>query len=262
MWLFALAIYLGCKCLTWFVHARSPLGWRDMAYLLGWPGMDAKSFLARQDRPTGELRPTANAWLFAIAKFSIGAVALLAAAHLVDRTSGWLSGWLGMIGIAMVLHFGLFDLLSLAWRSFGVDARPVMDWPLLADSVSEYWGRRWNTAFRDLAHRYVFRPVSARCGAHWALGLVYLVSGLVHDLVISLPAGAGYGGPTLFFAIQAGGALAERSRPGRRWGLGRGWSGWVFTMLLLLAPLPLLFHPPFFARIVLPMLRDLQELVS
>ena len=66
----------------------------------------------------------------------------------------------------------------------------------------------------------------------------------------------------LFFAIQAGGALVEHSPSGKRLGLGQGLAGWAFTMLLVLAPLPLLFHRPFVEQVVLPMLRDLQGLLS
>jgi hypothetical protein len=36
----------------------------------------------------------------------------------------------------------------------------------------------------------------------WASFLVFAVSGLIHDLVISLLAGAGYGLPTSYFVAQ------------------------------------------------------------
>jgi hypothetical protein len=77
----------------------------------------------------------------------------------------------------------------------------------------------------------------------------------VHDLVISLPAGGGYGGPTLFFVIQGAALLAERSGLGKAAGLGRELRGWLFTMLVLAAPAGLLFHSPFVTRVVLPFLR-------
>jgi hypothetical protein len=56
----------------------------------------------------------------------------------------------------------------------------------------------------------------------------------------------------LFFLIQAVGMLAERSRVGRRLGLGAGRRGWLFAATLLLSTAPLLFHPPFVLRVIVP----------
>jgi hypothetical protein len=156
-----------------------------------------------------------------------------------------------------MLHFGTFHLLSCAWRRAGVEARPLMNWPLASASVSEFWGRRWNTAFRDLTHRFLFRPLTARLGPRGALAAGFVFSGLVHDAVISVPAGGGYGGPTLFFTAQGAALLAERSRPGRAAGLGRGWRGWLFTMLVLAVPVGVLFHPPFVLNIIVPFMHAL-----
>jgi hypothetical protein len=160
-----------------------------------------------------------------------------------------------MAGIALVLHFGIFHLLSCAWRRAGVDARPLMDWPVASASVSEFWGRRWNTAFRDLTHRFLFRPLVPWLGAGRAAVAAFTLSGLVHELVISIPAGAGHGGPTLFFVIQGLATLVERSPTGRRLAPGGGWRGRVFTMLVILGPAAALFHRPFAVEIVVPFLR-------
>ena len=85
----------------------------------------------------------------------------------------------------------------------------------------------------------------------------FVLSGLVHDMVISLPAGGGYGWPTLFFVIQVAAIFIERSNAGRRFGLGRGLRGWLFTMLVLAVPVYGLFHPPFVKNIIVPFMQAL-----
>ncbi len=259
MWALAVAIYAGCKWLTWHRTPKSgaSLG-KQFGYLLAWPGMDAGAFLDPCPSPP-PTRPSVHEWVFAGGNFAAGIALAFGAARMVgDRA--YLVGWVGMTGIVMILHFGTFHLLSCAWRSAGVDAKPLMNWPMSSISVGEFWGRRWNTAFRDLTHRFLFRPLTARVGPHWALALGFVCSGLVHDLVISVPAGGGYGSPTMFFVIQAGALFLERSAFGGRIGLGRGLRGWLFTMLVLLTPAFLLLHPPFVEEVILPFLRALRAI--
>lgn len=255
MWVLAAAVYAGCKWLTWRMTPvpEARLG-RHLGYLLAWPGMDAAAFLnSHPARAPG--KPTAKEWVSAGSKIAAGLALIFGLARRVPADHSHLVGWVGMTGIVIVLHFGAFHLLSCAWRHAGVDAKPLMNWPLCAVSVSEFWGRRWNTAFRDLTHRFLFRPLAARFGPRWALWSGFLFSGVVHDLVISLPAGGGYGGPTLFFALQAAAIFVERHPLGRRLGLGSGLQGWLFAMVVLVVPAPVLFHPPFVNEVVIPFLR-------
>lgn len=130
-----------------------------------------------------------------------------------------------------------------------------MKGPLLTNNISEFWGRRWNIAFRDLTNRFLFRPLVSQCSPRQALTLGFLASGLIHDLVISVPAGGGYGGPTLFFVLQSLAISISRSKLGKRLGLKNGWRGWLFAAFALLTPVGLLFHRPFVLEIILPFMK-------
>jgi hypothetical protein len=253
MWALAAALFAGVKWLTWRQRPPSAApGWLHAAYLVAWPGLDAAGFLGPRDATPAPPRE----WLAASAKLALGMAVLVGGTRLAAAAPPYLVGWIGMIGLVMVLHFGAFHLISCAWRGAGVRARPLMSRPLAATSVTDFWGRRWNTAFRDLTHRFLFRPLARGLGPRTAILAGFAFSGLVHDLVISVPARGGYGGPTAFFALQGLAILAERSRPGQRLGLGHGRRGWAFTMLVLALPVCGLFHPPFVLGIVLPFLRD------
>jgi predicted DCC family thiol-disulfide oxidoreductase YuxK len=254
MWTMAAALYAGCKWLTYRDargHGITARRTHVLAYLTAWPGMDAAAFLLR----TGdEPRPSRLEWTAAALKTGGGAACLWVVARAALPAHPMLAGWCAMVGIVFMLHFGAFHLLSLAWRRLGVNTMPVMRNPLRSTSLADLWGRRWNTAFHELAVRFTFQPLRARVGASTAALLVFLVSGAIHELVISLPAGAGYGLPTGYFLVQGIGIAGEHSMPGRRLGLGRGWRGRLFTVLVAAGPAYWLFPPPFVHRVVLPML--------
>jgi hypothetical protein len=259
MWALSFAIYFGLKWLTWS-SARSAIAhpaWRSIAYLLAWPGMDARAFLD----PSERIHPPAVlSWLWATFEALLGATLLWVVARHVPPALPLLRGWAGMVGLILVLHFGNFQLLALLWQSFGVRAEPIMRSPLRSGSLAEFWGRRWNLGFREVAHEVIFRPLHRKLGVGLAGFLVFVISGLVHDLVISLPARGGYGLPTLYFVLQGAGVSMERSRFGRRLGLGQGLRGWCFMMLFLVAPVFWLFHPWFVMRVILPFMRAIHAL--
>jgi alginate O-acetyltransferase complex protein AlgI len=160
----------------------------------------------------------------------------------------------------LILHFGLFKLASGGWRALRVDAAPIMNRPLRSTSVSEFWGRRWNAAFNDLAVRLIFRPVARRTTVFAATLIAFAASGLIHELVISLPAGAGFGLPTAYFLVQGLGVLAERSPAGKRLRLGSGIAGWVFTIVVVAGPAYWLFHPPFVRQVIVPFMKAIGAL--
>jgi uncharacterized protein YqjF (DUF2071 family) len=245
MWALAFAIYCGCKWMTWRDAPKA--GWRrSLGYLFAWPGMNAKAFLGPLSAASATTKPSA-----AITRMIIGAALFFGIARVIPAPL--LAGWTGLLGLILFLHFGLFDLLAFAWQSVGVRAEPIMRAPLLAKSLGEFWGARWNRAFRDLVHSGLFLPLLKPLGPARATLAVFLLSGLVHDLIISLPAGTGFGLPTLYFLLQAAGILTEKSRWGRRHLRGRAARAVAFAVVAL--PAPILFHPPFIARVMLPFMR-------
>ncbi len=253
MCLAASAVYAACKGLTWYTAARLDApAWRRAAYLLAWPGMDVNAFLySKPIDPSSR----ATAWPGGLRNVALGGMLLFVAAPAVHVRDPYVVGWIGMIGFVLAFHFGAVQLMSCLWRQIHVQARPLMNHPLASTSLGEFWGRRWNTAFRDLTHRFVFRPLTSRFGPGPAALAGFIVSGIVHDLVISWPAGGGYGGPTLYFTIQGIAVSIERSRRGRRRGLGRGVKGRLFAAVILVAPLGLLFHRPFVLNVIIPLMR-------
>jgi len=253
MWTLAAAIFFGCKWQTWWGYntiGGTTFG-RSVGFLFAWPGMDAAGFLNSEKRAQ---RPEGKEWLWAFAKTAFGSILLWDVVRRVPAKDELLAGWLGMLGIILILHFGTFHILSLLWRSAGVDARPIMEAPISATSLSDFWGRRWNLGFRQLTHRLIFQPVRTRSGVLAATLLSFLASGLIHELVISLPARGGYGLPTFYFVLQGLGVLLERSLPGKRLGLSSGTRGWLFAVSFAALPAYLLFHPWFVRGVILPFL--------
>lgn len=254
MWTTAFLLYAACKALTLVQAPRRSLtaSWtRTVGYLVFWPGMDAEAFLARTDRPA---IPAPSDWLSAAGRTAAGILLFWLAARGAFAIHPLLAGWIGMTGVILTLHFGTFDLISLAWRRAGVNAIPVMRHPLRSTSLGEFWGRRWNTAFHELANRFSFKPLRSHVGVPAAALLVFLISGAIHELVISVPAGGGYGLPTAYFGLQGLAVLGERSTVAQAFGLGHGWRGRTFAVVVAAGPAFWLFPPVFIRRVILPML--------
>jgi Membrane bound O-acyl transferase family len=259
MWSLAFAIYAGFKWLSWR-RCRLEIAyprWRAAAYLLAWPGMDAKQFLNAESRVEP---PRAVQWLGAASITALGGALLWCGARALPAGHPLLRGWTGMLGFVLLAHFGAFKLLALLWWRVGVDAVPIMAAPLRSASLSEFWGKRWNLGFRRLAHDFVFTPAYKTLGVRAAGFVVFAFSGLLHDFVISLPARGGFGLPTLYFALQGVGVAIERSALGKKLGLRHGIRGWLFMAAITAGPAFVLFHPPFVLRVILPFMKAVHAL--
>jgi hypothetical protein len=253
MWSLSFAIFAALKWMTWWTaRDRSTAGvGRSLAYLMAWPGMDAEAFLDKDQRP---LHPQSREWCWASVKTALGVLLLWVVARRIPAEQALLRGWIGLFGLILLLHFGSFHLIALFWQTMGIDAQPIMSKPILSRTLSEFWGRRWNLGFRQLAHEFIFRPLHKRIGVAMAGLAVFVASGLIHDLVISVPARGGYGLPTGYFLLQGLGVALERSNLGARIGLQAGLRARIFAIVVTAAPAFWLFHPLFVQRVILPFL--------
>lgn len=246
MWWIAFALFFACKCLT-LLEIQSGFPLKDcLAYFLLWPGMDAQAFFNRT-KPDRAGRALGRA---AFRNMLAGGLLLVAAGALLEKGQVGLAALAGMAGPIFLLHFGLFHLLTLLCRRAGRPVESLMDNPAAARSLAEFWGRRWNRGFNHLIRVYVFNPLTGVLKPAHALLFSFLVSGWIHELVITLPAGGGYGGPTLYFLAQGLGVMLEkhaflRHRPKTRR---------VWTLLWVTLLFPLLFPPVFVRNIIFPML--------
>lgn len=207
---------------------------RALAYAVLWPGMDPRPF------ETSKAPEGLGLMAWGALKMAFGAALLLFA-----RTGLFaVDAAIVILGIGFLVHLGLLDALAGFWRLRGIPVGRLFDNPVASRTLGEFWGRRWNLAFHVVARDFVFKPVARRWGPAWATMAAFAFSGLLHDLLLSLPVGAGYGLPTLYFLLQGVLVLVERrfSIRSRTW-----------TLFWLAAPVPLLFHPPFLEAVIRPL---------
>lgn len=222
-------------------HRLLPGQW--LAFALLWVGMNPRAFAEPAGRP---LQGAGGLVVRGLVRMAIGAT-LIAAARAVGperRVAGLL---LMMCGLGLLFHFGLFSVVAGVWRRRGVACDAICRAPALSRSLSEFWGRRWNLAFSEMCSIGLYRPLSPVVGRTGAMLAVFLFSGALHEVAISLPVRSGFGLPTLYFALHGALMWIERAR---------GWTspGPVWTLVWVLAPTPLLFHPAFLDGVVVPLL--------
>ena len=114
---------------------------------------------------------------------------------------------------AMLLTFVLaIESLSRALcgleRLAGFDTTPMIRNAYLARTVSEFW-RRYNDRIHDWFYRNVFRATGGRRTPVRSLLLVFLVSGLFHEVAFALATSRLTGYQFAFFTIQGPAALAS-----------------------------------------------------
>lgn len=212
----------------------APMQWAAFA---AWPGMRPAIFARLGEAPSPRALQILRSGVLNLAT---GVLLLMLARSL----HAWpiAATLIAFPALSLILHFGLFDITAAILRRRGVPAEKLFRNPLASRTLAEFWSRRWNLAFAEMMTIAVDRPLRPRLGRTRARLAAFLVSGLLHELAISVPVNAGYGLPMLYFALQGLLVTTERN-PSR-----------IRTIASLVLPLPLLFHPWFVRGVIWPML--------
>lgn len=237
MALWATALYLAAKVAIMRSHWAG-----SWSFALLWPGLNLAQFEAVP-------RIAHVDWA------RRGFTAMLLGSTLIWGVARWmpteqLAAAVALAGFIIVIMFGGAQILAAFWWYVGHDVRPIMHAPWAATSLADFWGRRWNLPFHDAALQLVARPCMRWLrlqGLHHAqrtvpVMLVFAASGVVHELVMSVPIRSGMGGPLYYFLLQGMGVIMEGLWPHLPLPRLRMW-------LILLLPLPLLIHPGFLAAL-------------
>ncbi len=247
--LFALKAVVGVEEQAAGGPRLSPLRW--LAFAAAWPGMRPSLFSRLGER---RLPGAGRLILRGLARLALGAALFVLARRAWAAGSPFATA-LALPGLSLILHFGAFNVLAGLWRLAGARTDALFKAPLRSTSLREFWGRRWNLAFSEMTALGVYRPLVPRLGRGAATTVAFLASGLLHEIAISLPVLAGFGLPLAYFALHGALMLAEAAldhagRPVSR----HAWLGRAWTLFWLAAPLPVLFHRPFLAGVVWPLL--------
>ncbi len=152
-----------------------------------------------------------------------------------------LASYLSIFSLIYIWGFGYSNLMCGLYRLFEIGVEPIFQNPLESTSLQDFWGKRWNTALINLSQRLLYNPLKNIFSPGWLQIFVFLIFGLIHDLIFSFPIDAGYGKCTAYFAIQ-GLALVSENKFLSKFFNKHPDLGNIWTFLVLLIPLPLLFH--------------------
>jgi len=171
---------------------------------------------------------------------------------------GWI-GWLGIAALLMTIHLGYASVLTAGLRFCGWKVGLLFDEPFRSKSLTDFWSHRWNLAFVEMDRILFLKPLIRWFGRTGAILGVFVISGLLHEMAVSYPVQAGWGGPLLYFTLQGLLVLFEsKAVHFQQWSFvfRRIW-----TWFWILAPLPLLFHAPFRNGLIVPLYQNLNKLL-
>ena len=218
-------------------------------FLFAWPGVIPDSFEKRLPGQMIEAQRFFGAW----ARMAAGGTSIVLLSAYAPHLSDELLGLAGVAALLLTIHLGVGDLLPWLLRWAGFDVPLLFDRPWAAVSLTDFWGRRWNLAFVEMNRRLFLRPMYRCFGKPGSRFALFALSGMLHELAISFPAGAGWGLPFSYFLLH--GVLVGAEERFRI--VNRAW-----TWFWLIAPAPWLFHEPFRRLLIVPFYRWLHGAIA
>ena len=158
----------------------------------------------------------------------------------------WMTGWnqilVMFLPMSLGFHFGVLRVLKGVLRSAGFPVRTLFPNVLQTRGVGDFWSRRWNVGYSQMMQRLVGRPVEKILGKSAGVLAVFVISGLLHEVAISVPVQAGFGLPTAYFTAHGLLVLLEVK-------LRRSF-GKIASLLAVSVPLGFLFTPKFQQEVI------------
>ena len=88
------------------------------------------------------------------------------------------------------------------FRLLGIEVVDVHHIPELARSPRDFWSRRWNSIFRNIAHRHLFEPLGGSHRPLLAASVVFIFSALIHEYLVFVALGQSDGSMAAFFLLH------------------------------------------------------------
>jgi hypothetical protein len=215
-----------------FRRQPTPL-WRRLVHVLSVPD----SFGVRPAKRVIAWGSLARAAIFA-ALAALGVwLALGVAPSIASASARQATRWLGGLVCAYSFLDAAVAIVTVGYRAAGWNPGVMHSDPILARSIREFWGLRWNRVVSAWLGARVFRPLARRGHATLGLALSFVTSAALHWYVADPALGARWAAiVATFFLIQGFFAWLEGPLRVARWRPGAAHT-WTVTILVGSSPL-------------------------
>lgn len=227
---------------------------KEIIYRFVWPGMSTRPFQFDVAANQSDGALFVRGYIPAL----LGIALLLCFSYASYGLQDIPLGVLGLLPFFLLVHLGFVGVLTSLIRLWRHPVPLLFDAPLQSDGLRDFWSRRWNRPFIEMNRALFFPWFVRRVGRTNAVLLTFILSGFLHELGISYPAGGGWGWPTLYFFLQGLLIIVEERCATYFSKLPRLFTR-LWTWICVLAPLPLLFHSEFRSAVILPVYRQVGD---